>query len=222
VAQAPRPRGAQCRAGARAGAAAAGCPMSFRDLAWRWRVTTAMYRIAELRDATVLETLEALDAFRRPERIELRAGLPRPISAAAPATSQRDYPQGRAVARRVRGRARQSTPPPRSPASPARPPARRSAARASRPSAGRGPRNSRIGRASTLKSTSAARRKERKDAKTQRRKDAKKKQIDCLLRVFAPLRQVLASYRPRQGENSHAAVLHDSFGYVDTPGSRRA
>lgn len=46
-------------------------PNEFRDLA----VLVARYhahchRAAELRDDTLLETLEALDAFRRPERVE--------------------------------------------------------------------------------------------------------------------------------------------------------
>jgi tRNA nucleotidyltransferase (CCA-adding enzyme) len=46
-------------------------PNDFRDLALLvTRYHTHCHRAAELRDATLLETLEALDAFRRPERVE--------------------------------------------------------------------------------------------------------------------------------------------------------
>ena len=46
-------------------------PNDYRDLAvLAARYHTHCHRAAELRDATLLETLEALDAFRRPERIE--------------------------------------------------------------------------------------------------------------------------------------------------------
>jgi len=46
-------------------------PNDFRDLAvLATRYHTHCHRAAELRDATLLETLEALDAFRRPQRIE--------------------------------------------------------------------------------------------------------------------------------------------------------
>jgi tRNA nucleotidyltransferase (CCA-adding enzyme) len=46
-------------------------PNEFRDLAVAVaRFHGHCHRISELRDATVLETLEALDAFRRPERFE--------------------------------------------------------------------------------------------------------------------------------------------------------
>lgn len=46
-------------------------PNEYRDLAvLAARYHTHCHRAAELRDATLLETLEALDAFRRPERVE--------------------------------------------------------------------------------------------------------------------------------------------------------
>lgn len=46
-------------------------PNEYRDLALLVaRYHLHCYRAAELRDATLLETLEALDAFRRPERVE--------------------------------------------------------------------------------------------------------------------------------------------------------
>ena len=46
-------------------------PNEFRDLAELVaRFHTHCHRVAELRDDTLLETLEALDAFRRPERLE--------------------------------------------------------------------------------------------------------------------------------------------------------
>jgi tRNA nucleotidyltransferase (CCA-adding enzyme) len=46
-------------------------PNDYRDLAVLVaRYHTHCHRAAELRDATLLETLEALDAFRRPERLE--------------------------------------------------------------------------------------------------------------------------------------------------------
>ena len=46
-------------------------PNEYRDLAVLVaRFHTHCHRAAELRDATLLETLEALDAFRRPERVE--------------------------------------------------------------------------------------------------------------------------------------------------------
>jgi tRNA nucleotidyltransferase (CCA-adding enzyme) len=46
-------------------------PNEFRDLALLVaRFHTHCHRAAELRAATLLETLEALDAFRRPERVE--------------------------------------------------------------------------------------------------------------------------------------------------------
>jgi tRNA nucleotidyltransferase (CCA-adding enzyme) len=46
-------------------------PNDYRDLAvLAARYHTHCHRAAELRDATLLETLEALDVFRRPERIE--------------------------------------------------------------------------------------------------------------------------------------------------------
>jgi tRNA nucleotidyltransferase (CCA-adding enzyme) len=46
-------------------------PNDFRDLAvLAARYHTHCHRAGELRDATLLETLEALDAFRRPERVE--------------------------------------------------------------------------------------------------------------------------------------------------------
>jgi tRNA nucleotidyltransferase (CCA-adding enzyme) len=46
-------------------------PNDYRDLAvLAARYHTHCHRAAELRDATLLETLEALDAFRRPERVE--------------------------------------------------------------------------------------------------------------------------------------------------------
>ena len=46
-------------------------PNEYRDLALHVaRFHGSMHRIGELRDATLLDTLEALDVFRRPERIE--------------------------------------------------------------------------------------------------------------------------------------------------------
>ncbi len=69
-------------------------PNEFRDLA----VAVARYhgnghRIAELRDATVLETLEALDAFRRPERLEGFVLACEADYRGRTGYEQRDYPQ---------------------------------------------------------------------------------------------------------------------------------
>ena len=69
-------------------------PNEFRDLA----VAVARYhghchRIAELRDATVLETLEALDAFRRPERLEGFVLACEADFRGRTGYEQRDYPQ---------------------------------------------------------------------------------------------------------------------------------
>lgn len=46
-------------------------PNDYRDLAvYVARFHGSMHRVSELRDATLLETLETLDVFRRPERVE--------------------------------------------------------------------------------------------------------------------------------------------------------
>jgi tRNA nucleotidyltransferase (CCA-adding enzyme) len=70
-------------------------PNDYRDLA----VLTARYhfhchRIGELRPGTVLETLEALDAFRRPERVELFVLACEADFRGRPGWEQRPYPQG--------------------------------------------------------------------------------------------------------------------------------
>jgi tRNA nucleotidyltransferase (CCA-adding enzyme) len=69
-------------------------PNEFRDLA----VAVARYhgnghRIAELRDTTVLETLEAIDAFRRPERLEGFVLACEADFRGRTGYEQRDYPQ---------------------------------------------------------------------------------------------------------------------------------
>jgi tRNA nucleotidyltransferase (CCA-adding enzyme) len=69
-------------------------PNDYRDLA----VLTARYhfhchRIEELRPGTVLETLEALDAFRKPERVELFALACEADFRGRPGWEQRPYPQ---------------------------------------------------------------------------------------------------------------------------------
>jgi len=69
-------------------------PNEFRDLA----VLVARYhghchRVAELRDTTLLETLESLDAFRRPERLEQFVLACRADYHGRPGYEQRAYPQ---------------------------------------------------------------------------------------------------------------------------------
>jgi len=71
-------------------------PNEFRDLA----VLVARYhghchRVSELRDATVLETLEAIDAFRRPERVELFVLSCQADYHGRPGYAERAYPQAR-------------------------------------------------------------------------------------------------------------------------------
>jgi tRNA nucleotidyltransferase (CCA-adding enzyme) len=75
-------------------------PNEYRDLA----VLVARYhfhchRIAELRPGTVLETLEALDAFRRPERVELFALACEADYRGRPGREERPYPQAELLAR---------------------------------------------------------------------------------------------------------------------------
>jgi tRNA nucleotidyltransferase (CCA-adding enzyme) len=70
-------------------------PNEYRDLA----MLTARYhfhchRIGELRPGTVLETLEALDAFRKPERVELFALACEADFRGRPGYETRPYPQG--------------------------------------------------------------------------------------------------------------------------------
>lgn len=69
-------------------------PNEYRDLAMLVaRYHTHCHRAAELRDATLVETLEALDAFRRPERIELFVLACEADFRGRPGYADRDYPQ---------------------------------------------------------------------------------------------------------------------------------
>ena len=69
-------------------------PNDYRDLAiLAARYHTRCHRAAELRPGTLLETLEALDAFRRPERMEQFLVTCEADSTSRPGFEDRGYPQ---------------------------------------------------------------------------------------------------------------------------------
>jgi len=69
-------------------------PNDFRDLAMlAARFHGHIHKMAELRATTVLETLEALDAFRRPERVEWMLLASMADYYGRPGYAGRDYPQ---------------------------------------------------------------------------------------------------------------------------------
>jgi tRNA nucleotidyltransferase (CCA-adding enzyme) len=75
-------------------------PNDYRDLALLvTRYHAHCHRVAELRDATLVETLEALDAFRRPERIEQFVLACEADFRGRPGHEQRPYPQATAFQR---------------------------------------------------------------------------------------------------------------------------
>jgi tRNA nucleotidyltransferase (CCA-adding enzyme) len=72
-------------------------PNDYRDLALAVaRYHGLCHRVAELRDATLFETLEALDAFRRPERVEAFVLACEADFRGRPGYETRPYPQAEA------------------------------------------------------------------------------------------------------------------------------
>jgi tRNA nucleotidyltransferase (CCA-adding enzyme) len=75
-------------------------PNEYRDLALAVaRYHGLCHRVAELRDTTLLETLEALDAFRRPERVEAFVLACEADFRGRPGYETRPYPQAEAFRR---------------------------------------------------------------------------------------------------------------------------